>query len=186
MEQTHHFQRTFVTRREQIERVGGFLGHHRVVHLLAVLAQPLFGITLDRLRLHFELDVYVVLVGEEVHQLGQEDQVVALVGLDLADLVGRHRLHHALAGRQTCQRLVVRDHQLAVAGHADVGLETAQTRIVGGIEGRQRVFVVLETAAPMSEELDDLLLRQRLGGTGERQCADTQFQKEVFHKLIRF
>ena len=35
-------------------------------------------------------------------------------------------------------------------------------------------------------ELDDLLLRQRLGGTGERQCADTQFQKEVFHKLIRF
>jgi hypothetical protein len=74
----------------------------------------------------------------------------------------------------------------AVAGHADVGLETAQTCVVGGLEGRQRVFVVLETAAPMGEELDDLLLRQRLGGTGERQCADTQFQKEVFHRLIRF
>ena len=44
----------------------------------------------------------------------------------------------------------------------------------------------LQRDFPASVAEVGLLLRQRLGGTGERQCADTQFQKEVFHRLIRF
>jgi hypothetical protein len=58
------------------------------------------------------------------------------------------------------ERVIVKDHQLAVLRHADVGLEAAETFLVAAAEGKQGVFFELEGTAAMGEM--ERLFRLRL------------------------
>ena len=55
------------------------------------------------------------------------------------------------------------NHQFAILGHADVGLESAETLFIAAPKGRQRIFLELVRAATVSKH-KALFLR------GKRTC----------------
>ena len=149
-------------------------GLYGLIDLLHIFFQPRLRIQVDRLGLHLEFDIQVVLPVEPGAEFVEAHHLVALLRAELLDLGSGLLLEDPRPVGRALEGMVMGQVKFAVLRHADVRLEAGPAGIPALLEGDGRVFVALEAAAPVGEGPDRLGLGKGAGRKGQREKGDNQ------------
>ena len=133
-------------------------------------------------RFNLEFHIHILLVREEVAELVTKSQRIPLSRAKTAALFGRQIFRLHIDSTSTVKRLVMRQNQISVTRHAHIDFKTTRSGIITPPESLHRIFIELETAAPMRQKLKrsvSCILSAKLGHRRNRQEQSENFIKNT-------